>query len=164
MGRLKTFRKYILWIVGFYIFSMLITYIAFNATYKNINSVTQVPENVNIVLAQATKVNGRIYGEVTSTEENNLNGKYLRVRIFTGNYNFAGTRYIKIENVEQNIPKKFEVNFKVENIKYYAIDLIDEQEQSEEHIAKIQDLYKNVFSLEKLKTVAIIFLVIKLIF
>ena len=106
MGRLKTFGKYILWIVGFYVFTMIITYVGFNATYKNINTFSDIPENVNVVLAQATKVNGRIYGEVTSTKENNLNGKYLRVKIFTESKNYAGTRYIKIENTEENVPKK----------------------------------------------------------
>ena len=163
MGRLKTFGKYILWIVGFYLFTMLLTYVAFNATYKNINTFLEVPENVNIVLAQATKVNGRIYGEVTSTKENNLEGKYIRVRIFTGNNNFAGTRYIKIQNTEENVPKKFAVNFKAENIKYYTVELIDEEEQSEEHIAKVEELYKNVFSIEKMKKYVIIWLVIKLL-
>ena len=163
MSQLKKYGKYVLWIVLFYIFTMLLTYVGFNAMYKNIKTFSQVPEQVNIVLAQATKVNGRIYGEVTSTAENNLNGKYIRVRIYTGNNNFAGTRYIKIENVEDNVPKKFAVNFKAENIKYYTIELIDEQEQSEEHIAKIDEIYKNVFSLEKLKTVAIIWLVIKIL-
>lgn len=163
MGRLKTFGKYILWIVGFYVFTMLITYVAFNATYKNINTFLDIPENVNIVLAQATKVNGRIYGEVTSTKENDLNGKYIRVRIFTGNNHFAGTRYIKIENTEENVPKKFAVNFKAENIKYYTVELIDEEEQTEEHIAKVEELYKDVFSMEKIKKYVIIWLVIKLL-
>lgn len=106
MGRLKTFGKYILWIVGFYIFTMLITYVGFNATYKNINTFLDIPENVNVVLAQATKVNGRIYGEVTSTKENNLDGKYIRVRIFTGNRKFCRNKIHKNPKCRRKCSKK----------------------------------------------------------
>ena len=164
MDRLKTFGKYILWIVGFYIFSLVLTYIGFNATYKNIHSVNKIPEQINIVLAQSTKVNGRIYGEVTSTEDNDLNGKYIKVQIYTRYNNFAGTRYLKIENTEPNVPKKFAVNFKAENIKYYTVEIIDEDEQSAEEIEKIENLYKDIFTKEEIKTYVIAWLVIKLLF
>ena len=164
MDRLKTFGKYILWIVGFYIFSLVLTYIGFNATYKNIDSFKEIPEQINIVLAQSTKVNGRIYGEVTSTADNDLNGKYIKVQIYTRYNNFAGTRYLKIENTQANVPKKFAVNFKAEDIKYYTVEIIDEDEQSAEEIEKIENLYKDIFTKEEIKTYVIAWLVIKLLF
>ena len=82
MGRLKTFRKYIIWIVAFYLFSMLITYVGLNSTYKDISTSNELSNQVKVDIAQATKVNGRIYGEVTNSEENNLNGKYIKVKIY----------------------------------------------------------------------------------
>ena len=164
MDRIKTFGKYVLWIVGFYIFSLFVTYIGFNVTFKNIDSLNKIPDQMNIVLAQSTKVNGRIYGEVTSTENNNLNGKYIKVQIYTKYNNFAGTRYLKIEDTEINIPKKFAVNFNAENIKYYTAEIIDADEISEQQILKIEELYKDIFTKEELKKYVVVWLVILLLF
>ena len=79
MGRLKTFGKYILWIILFYLFTMLMTYIGFNSAYQNMEQEVDFPKQVKVDVAQSTKVNGRIFGEVTSTEENDLNGKYIKI-------------------------------------------------------------------------------------
>ena len=65
MGRLKTFRKYIIWIILFYLFTMLMTYIGFNSSYKNIESDVETPSQTKIDIAQSTKVNGRIVQKKT---------------------------------------------------------------------------------------------------
>ena len=57
MDRLKTFRKYIIWIIAFFLFSTLISYIGLNAKYKNIESTGEMPGGVKINLSQATSVN-----------------------------------------------------------------------------------------------------------
>ena len=82
MDRVKTLRKYAIWVILFYLFSSLFIYIGLNSRYKNIKSFGEIPNGVIINLAQTTAVNGRIFGEVKSTEDNNLNGKYLKVDIF----------------------------------------------------------------------------------
>ena len=164
MGRLKTFRKYILWLLGFMLFSYIITFVGLNATYKNIKTPNDIPEGVNVVMAQSTKVNGRIYGDVTSTNENNLNGKYLKVDIFDRRSNLCGTKYLKLENLEENISKKFAVNFTAENIKYYTIDLLEDKEELEYKIIEARRLYKDVFTEDELKGLMILSLVTALAF
>ena len=163
MGRLKTFRTYILLLVGFYIFSVVFTYIGLNATYKNINLIETLPNQVNINLAQATTVNGRIYGEITSTQENNLNGKYIKINIYTKTGNFAGTKYLRIEETNLNEPKKFAVYFTAENIGNYTVEILDDSEEVQKEVNTAIDLYKDIFTDEELRTYAIVTLVLVLI-
>lgn len=160
MGRLKTFAKYVLWVIGLYIFTMVCTYVGFNSTYKNIINKENLPNQITIDVAQSTKVNGRIYGKVTSNDENNLNGKYIKVQIYTKNGNLAGTKYLKIENTNLNEPKKFMVNFTAENIKYYTIEIVDNTKEVEDDIKLVDEIFGDIFTNEELKTYAIVTLVL----
>lgn len=146
MDRLKTFRKYVIWIILFYLFTMLMTYIGFNSTYKNIEQNTETPIQTKIDMAQATKVNGRIFGEVTSTEENNLNGKYIKVQIFNRRNALVGTKYLKIEDTIANEPKKFVVYFTAENIESYTVEILDDSEELQNEIKSISERFKDIFT------------------
>ena len=162
MGRMQTFGKYVLWIIGFALFTMFCTYVGLNATYKNIINRTDLPENVNINMAQATKVNGRIYGEVTSTDENNLEGKYIKIDIYTRNLAKLGTKYIKIENTKINEQKKFVAFFTADKISNYNIEIVDDTEEVRKEIELVKELYKDVFTDEELKAITIIGLILGL--
>lgn len=162
MDRLKTFRKYIIWIIAFYIFTMICTYVGLNATYKDMNKIGTEPNQLTVDIAQATSVNGRIYGKITSNEENNLEGKYIKVQIYTKKGNLAGCKYLKIEDTKLNEPKKFAVTFTAENIGFYKIEIIDDSEETQKEAIKVRDLYKDIFTDEELKMYAIVTLVLTL--
>ena len=164
MDRLKTFRKYIIWLIAFYIFTMLLTYIGLNSKYQNINSIGNVPDGVKINLSQATSVNGRVLGEVNSTEESNLNGKYLKVDIFSKTNKLIGTKYLKLEELKLNEPRKFAVYFSAENIKSFKVDVKDNTEEIEHDVIRVRDLYKKIFLDEDLKTSLIIALILYAMF
>ena len=164
MDRLKTFRKYIIWVIAFYLFTMLLTYIGLNSKYQNINNTGNVPDGVKINLAQATAVNGRILGEVISTEANNLNGKYLKVNIFSKANELIGTKYLKLEDLSLNDPKKFAVYFSTENVKKYTIDVQDYSEELKKDEIRVKDLYKKIFLNEDVKTAFIVALVLYAMF
>lgn len=164
MGRLKTFRKYIIWIVAFYLFSMLITYVGLNSTYKDISTSNELSDQVKVDIAQATKVNGRIYGEVTNSEENNLNGKYLKVKIYDKKGELRGEKFLKIENTEINVPKKFMVYFTSENIESYSVDIVDDSEETQTEIKSVAELFKDVFTDKELGKSVIIAFVLWAIF
>lgn len=164
MGRLKTFRKYIIWIVAFYLFSMLITYVGLNSTYKDISTSNELSDQVKVDIAQATKVNGRIYGEVTNSEENNLNGKYLKVKIYDKKGELRGEKFLKIENTEINVPKKFMVYFTSENIESYSVDIVDDSEETQAEIKSVAELFKDVFTDKELGKSVIIAFVLWAIF
>ena len=81
---------------------MLLTYVGFNSAYRNIDSKYNIPEQIKIDIAQTTKVNGRIFGEVTSTEDNDLNGKYIEIQIYNKKDEIIGIKYLKIEDTNIN--------------------------------------------------------------
>lgn len=85
MDEIKRYIIYILMVIGLWIFSSVFSYIGLNASYKNLKVYNNNEEQVNIKIAQATKVNGRIYGEVISKEGKDLNGKYIKVDIYNKN-------------------------------------------------------------------------------
>ena len=144
MGRIRTFEKYIIWVVAFYLFTMLLTYIGLNSTYRNIESLDEMPEGVKIDLSQATSVNGRILGEVTSTENNNLNGKYLKVDIFSKDNQLIGSKYLEINDTNLNEPKKFAVYFSAENVKKYSVDILENNEQTRQMGMRAKELFKKI--------------------
>ena len=145
MDRLKTLRKYIIWLIAFYLFSMFFIYIGLNARYNNIDSNGEVPGNVKIELAQATSVNGRIFGKITSTEADNLNGKYLKVDIFSKRDELIGTKYLKLDNLKLNEPNRFAVYFSAQNIKKYSVDILDYSEELLKEESRVKEMYKKVF-------------------
>lgn len=160
MGRIRTFEKYIIWVVAFYLFTMLLTYIGLNSTYRNIESLDEMPEGVKIDLSQATSVNGRILGEVTSTENNNLNGKYLKVDIFSKDNQLIGSKYLEIEDTNLNEPKKFAVYFSAENVKRYSVDILENNEQTRQMGSQAKEMFKKIFIDKDLKLYLIITLII----
>ena len=159
MGRLQDFTKYAIWVIALYFFSVFMIYIGLNTTYSNIKSYKELPENVGVDLAQATSVNARIYGTVTSTENNNLEGKYLKVSIFNKLGRLAGIKYLKIEGTEFDVPKKFMVNAKDENINSYSIEIAENSEETEKKIKRAIELFDKKFTKEELTVGALILLV-----
>ena len=63
MDRMKTFLKYTLWLILFYIFSNLMIYLNIETTYQNIGRKDNL-EQVTVYQAQATKKHGRIKGKI----------------------------------------------------------------------------------------------------
>ena len=159
MKRLKTLIKYIIWIVALYIFASVLTYIGLNATYKNILTNGKIPEQVAVDIAQATKVNGRIYGEVTSTIHNDLNGKYIKVEIYNRNLELLGRKYLEIKDAEINEPKRFKVNFITEGVRSYKIEIVENTPEVQEDIERTKSLWDSVFTNEETKTLTIILLI-----
>ena len=150
MGRLKTFRKYIIWIVLFYIFTMLMTYIGLNSTYKDMEKNGETPSQVKIDIAQSTKANGRIFGEIISTEENDLNGKYIKIQIYNRRKELVGAKYLKIEDAKINEPKKFVSYFTAENVETYFVDIVDDSSELQNEIKSMAELFKGVFTEKEL--------------
>ena len=78
MSRLKTFAKYAIWIILFWILSDILIYYGVNSTYKNLKIKNEVPSQVTIKNAEATKVNGRIKGTIFNNAENKLTKQYIK--------------------------------------------------------------------------------------
>lgn len=131
MERMKTLFKYALWVVLFIIFSEFLINVGLNSTYKKIERKDNI-EQVNIYQAEATKVNGRIRGIITNSESEDLSGKYIRIQLFSVRDVFLGEKYIEIHQLEENETQNFELLFKVQDVNYYTVDIVDEKPETEE--------------------------------
>lgn len=126
MDRMKTLLKYALWLILFFIFSEIMIYLNIETTYQNIGRKDNVSQ-ITIYQAQATKINGRIKGKINDDAQ--ITNKYIRIDLYSERDNFLGSKYIDISELGQN--KEFEIYFKVQDVSYYEIKLVDEKEEGE---------------------------------
>lgn len=129
MDRLKTFAKYIIWIALFWIFSDILIYAGLNSTYKDISSKNSVPDGIQIIQMQATKVNGRIRLRVNQAD---LSGKYLKVELYSDSGKTLGVEYLEIGTIAEGNTKTLEKYFKITDVKSYNITVVDEPGESTE--------------------------------
>ena len=130
MDRMKTFLKYALWLILFYIFSNLMIYLNIETTYQNIGRKDNL-EQVTVYQAQATKINGRIKGKIYNSPENKITNKYLKINLYSERDNFLGSKYIDISNMRDDETREFEIYFKVQDVDYYEMKFTDEKEEGE---------------------------------
>lgn len=127
MDRMKTFLKYALWIIGFFILSEFLINVGLNSTYKDI---ARKDENSQVVIyqAQADLVSGRIKGIITNSEPEELNGKYISINFYSPREVFLGKHYIEVGNLEQNASKPFEVFFQLQDVGSYEVTIVNEKD------------------------------------
>lgn len=130
MDTMKKFLKYALFVLAFFIFSELMININLETTYQNIGRKDNISQ-VSIYQAQATKVNGRIKGNIYNNVENKITSTYLRVDLYSKRNIRLGTKYIDISNLREDETRNFEVYFKVQDVEYYEIKFTDEKEEGE---------------------------------
>ncbi len=155
MSRLKTFAKYVVWIILFWILSDILIYYGVNSTYKEIKSKNEIQSQITIKNAEATKVNGRIKGTVTNNEENDLSGKYLKIDLYADSGNLLATEYEEIGKLRANEVKSFETYFKMQDVKAYEINIVDE---------KAEETTTEVFMTEDMKKAGVLALLTYMIF
>ena len=66
---------------SFFFFSNFIISVGLNSSYKKMSSTSNVntPRGVEITEAESTLVNGKIKGKIKYDEEQDIEGKYLRM-------------------------------------------------------------------------------------
>ena len=126
MKRLKTFLIYGLLILGFWILSDILIKVGINSTYKPIERIDKT-EQIEVYQAEATLINGRLKGVIKNSAENNVSNKYVKLQLYSDLNNEIGTRYIAINELEQNNVKPLELYFKVKHVRYYKLSIVDEK-------------------------------------
>lgn len=130
MEKMQHFVKYILWIIGFFILSEFLINVGLNSSYKTIERKKDEISQVVMYQAEATKVNGRIKGIINNNEENKINEKYVKLDFYSKRDVNLGSKYIEVDNSKEQIP--FEVYFKLNDVSYYTVSLVNEKEKSAE--------------------------------
>lgn len=137
MARLKTFLKYILWVILFFIFSQIMIYIALNTTYKNKSIDIKTPL-ITSAEVRATSIDGIAKIKVNNGAAN----KYIEIKCFSKNDVEMGTKYINIDNIETNDEQEFEVRFNYSKVDRAELNIINEipNEASEEQKSSDQKM------------------------
>ena len=120
--------KIILLVVSGFLLTGFLVFMGLNANYKPIKLNSELPSVITIEKAEATKVQVRVYGRIKNSEENDLNGKYIKVSAFNANNEKIATEFLKIENLKKNENKLFKATVNAEQVKAYTIDLVDKNE------------------------------------
>lgn len=142
MDRMKTFLIYALCIILFFIFSEFIINVGLNSMYKDMECKSSI-DQVNVQQAQATLVNGRIKGSIKNSENKDLNGKYVKIDIYSERDVLLGTKYYEIQNLSNSESTSFELYFKAQYAKYYEVSITDTKKEEKFELEFLQkDLSK----------------------
>ena len=127
MNRMKKFATYAIWLILFWILSDILIYLGINSTYKDIEPRGEIPNGIEVVQMQTTKVNGRVKLKVN---EFALSGKVIKIDLYSSNDVNLGTQYIEIGTVKED--KEIETYFKISEVESYEIAVVDEMGESTE--------------------------------
>lgn len=129
MSTVKTFAKYAIWLILFWILSDILIYFGINSTYKNIEQKGETPNGIEIVQMQATSVNGRARIKANDVA---LSGKFVKIDLYSSTGVNLGTQYIELGNIKENETKEIETYFKISEVKSYEITVVEEIGESTE--------------------------------
>ena len=129
MERMKTFGRWALFLILFWILSDILIYVGINSTYKNIGQRGEIPNGIEVVQMQATKVNGRVKIKLNDTS---LSKKFVKIDLYSEHGINLGTQYLEIGNIKENESKEIETYFKISEVKSYELTIVDEKGVSTE--------------------------------
>lgn len=133
MARMKTFFIYFVLIIVAFVISQVLIYVAINTTYKY-KSVEVVTSQILEAEVQATSINGFAKGKIMGDNSE----KYIKLECYTKNDILAGTKYIKIEDIQAN-EKEFEIRFNYNKVDKAKIDIVDEIPENVTEEQKVSD-------------------------
>ena len=129
MERMKFFGRWALFLIFFWILSDILIYVGINSTYKDIPRRGEIPDGIEVVQMEATKVNGRTKIKLNDTT---LSKKFIKIDLYSEHGINLGTKYLDIGNIKENESKEIETYFKISEVKSYEISVVEEMGQSTE--------------------------------
>ena len=148
MSRMKTFFKYFLIFALFYVFSNIMINAFFKTSYTDLHNYDiDVPQAfVDITEAKASKRNGYINGIIKNNKDEVIENKYMKVSMLSKNGNVLGEKYVRIEKLEKDELRKFEVKFDYDNVKTFKIEMTDTKPEEVDFLELVKDNAKDLVS------------------
>ena len=143
MSRLKTFFKYLVWIVLFFIFSQVMIYFALNTSHKN-KAVEIKSSIIKEAEVKANSVSGTAKCKIYNDTQNSIQNKYIKIDCYSKNGVLMGTKYIKVENIPANEEKEYEVRFNFNKVNNAVIQIVDEISEDVEETQLFSDPKMNL--------------------
>ena len=137
MSTMSNFRNYTLWIIGFFIISVILENALVMDMYKSIGgtsngelalSSTSTNDNLEVTVgeARATNVNGYVDINVKNTSGHFIDKCCVKLDLYTARGNLASTKYIDVSNFEMNETRTFRVKFSGNEIASYSVTLVED--------------------------------------
>lgn len=143
MSRLKTFGKYLLMFVAFYIFVTVASIGFIKGTYETMEQNVYSSDEIQIEVeeAKSTFVNGYVKGKLTNNSDSDIHSKYIKINFLSKKGNVILTKYLDIDELKAKETKNFTINFEAENIKSFNMSIVDEyiQEKSNAQLINLSD-------------------------
>ncbi len=157
MQRIKTFGKYALIVIAFYIISTLLINVGMKAIYKEIGGdiISTSALKFEDIKGKATYVNGYVEGKIKNTTEDFIEKKYVKIDLYSERGIHLGTKYIELNNIEKYSEQNFRMGYKFTDVAKFELRFVDEPEPDTENWQ---------FMSEEMKTTAIIGTLILLMF
>ena len=123
MDTVKTFVKYIIWIILFWILSDFLINVGLKTTYKEMQKIGQIPSGIQVKEIKSTAVNGKINLIVNSTS---LSGKFIKIDLYSSKDNLLGTQYLDVGEIKENQTKEIDTYFKISDVMKYEISVTND--------------------------------------
>ncbi len=130
MNRMKTFLKYLILFIAFYILTDVLISLALTNNYREIsctkNETGSYVTQVNA--AKATNMSGYVEGTIKLDEAAQSPEQYLQFDFYSKYGHCLGRKYIDLSTVKAGQTKDFKVSFELSNIATYEISTTNEVE------------------------------------
>lgn len=149
MSRMKTFFKYLLIVILFYVFSNIMINAFLKISYTNLSDydINVSQAFVDITEAKASNRNGYIKGIIKNNTDVVIENQYLKFTMLSKKGNILGEKYVKIDKIEINELRNFEVKFDYDNVKSVKIEMTNEKPEEVDFIELVKtnltDLVQN---------------------
>lgn len=127
MGRLKTFRTWLILFLLLYLFVDFICFASVKLMYKDLNEYEILVESpkIEIIDAKGTYANGYIRGTLTNNTNSIIENKYIKLDVYSERNVNLGTEYIEIKKLDLAKTMDFEVKYNYTDVASYKIDFVD---------------------------------------
>ncbi len=128
--RIKVFLCYFLIFIAFFIFSDIMIFLYTKSSFKPMESYeiqTTSPE-ITVSLAESSKASGNVKGTIKNNTEEELVNKYIKFDFYTPRDVNVGTKYIKIDKLEKDEEKNYELGFRYSDVSSVKINVVEEDQ------------------------------------
>ena len=137
MGTVAKFRNYALWIIGFFIISVILEHALVLDMYKPIGGTTNDTitftgtssnENLDVTVgeARATNINGYVDINLKNTTGHDMDKCCVKLDLYTVRGNLAATKYIDVSDFKADETRNFRVKFSGNDIASYQVALVED--------------------------------------
>lgn len=137
MSTMSNFRNYTLWIIGFFIISVILENALVMDMYKPITGTTDgqvafsgmsTSDNLDVSVgdARSTNMNGYVDINVKNTSGHYIDKCCVKLDLYTTRGNLAATKYVDVSNFETNETRTFRVKFSGNEIGSYSVGLVED--------------------------------------